>query len=200
MIAPFTDIANDEQLENTEQDYKDIAQELVDKIDGMIKDRDTKCASAKEQLIESLKITADKYLTATGVMEALRVMRMVEDGSPGILHINDEIEQARGLAMDMAKTAEEMAEIANALKYEKMDHLCEDFYEADFADQDITPRELMEELMCLDLCRNVGPAAEDMTEFYKHATNDINDTQTELDALIAEHPEFAELTPTSKED
>lgn len=182
------------------EDDKAIAQELVDKIAGMIKDRDAKCESAKDQLIESLKITADKYRTATGVMEALRVMRMVEDGSSGIPHVKYDIEQARSLAVDMAKTAECMAEIANALKYEKMDNLCEGFYEADFAENDITPRELMEELMCLDLCRNVGPAAEDIVEFYKHATEDIDDTQSELDELIKKHPEFAKITPTPKEN
>ena len=172
-----------DNLIEREADDQTIIDELEEKIDKMIDDREAKCASAKEHLVESLKITADKYRTATGVMEALRVIRMVEDGSSGIQHIKDDINQARSLAMDMAKTAEDMAEVANALKYEKMDALCEDFYEADFAEHDITPRELMEELMCIDLCRNVGPAVEDIVEFYKSTNKEIDDTMAKLNEM-----------------
>lgn len=183
-----------------EADDKLIAQELVNKIDGMIKDRDAKCASAKEQLIESLKITADKYYTATGAMEALRVMRMVCDDSSGIQFIKSDIEKAKQLAVDVAAVALKMAEDVDSYTYDGMHMLCDGYYKKDFVFIENTIPDMCRELMALDLCRNVGPAAEDITEFYNRATADINDTQAELDKLIEEHPEFKDLTPTIKED
>lgn len=190
------DVVTKDEIEDRE-----IAQELVDKLAGMKEDRDTKCASAKEQLIENLKITADKYRTATGVMEALRVIRMVCDDSAGIQFVKSDIEQAKSFAAEMAATALKMADDVNSYTYEDMHMLCDGYYEKDFVSiEDIGITNMCRELMRLDLCRNVGPAAEDMTEFYKRATADIEDTQAELDELIKKYPELAKLTPTPKED
>lgn len=190
------DVVTKDEIED-----RKIAQELVDKIDGMINDRDAKCASAKEQLVESLKITADKYRTATGVMEALRVMREAyPDGYYNADEFNDEFTHAQEVALTLSRHALSMADKANDLIYLKMDLLCDDMYEKDYTSQEIDGEFLPTELMRLDLCRNVGPAAEDMVEFYKRANDDIADTQAELDALIEKHPEFAKLTPTPKEN
>lgn len=158
-----------------------IIEELETKIDKMIDDRDAKCASAKEHLIDTLKITADKYRTATGVMEALRVMRMVYGDSPDTQFINQDIRQAKKMAETMAATALEMADDVKYYSYEDMHMLCDGYYDKDFIaieDTGITAMSL--ELMKIDLCRNVGPAAEDISEFYKHAEEEINDTVEEL--------------------
>lgn len=190
-----------DNLVERDADDKLIAQELVDKIHKMTEDRDAKCASAKEQLIENLKITADKYLTATGVMEALRVMREAyPDGYYNADEFNNEFTHAQEVALTLSRYALRMADKANDLEYTEMDQLCDDMYNEDYTSQEIDGEYLPIELMRLDLCRNVGPAAEDMVEFINRTQQDIDDTQAELDALIAEHPEFADLTSTPKED
>lgn len=153
----------------------DVINELVEKIEGMEKDRESKCSQAKEQLINQLEVTSDKYRTATGVIEALRVIRMVNDSQ------SDDIEAGCELALSMASEAMRMKEVAENLEYGEMDSLCDGFYEEDYAavgEYEVIP--LAFELMRLDLCRNVGPAAEDITEFYKRSTQDIDDTKKEL--------------------
>lgn len=170
-----------------------IAQELVDQLSKMRNDRDSKCASAKEQLIESLKITADKYLTATGVMEALRVLRLIdEDGA--------NVDNARNLAIILSNTANKMAKTATDLDYADMDQLCDGFYDKEFAREDIYIIDFANQLMLIDLCRNVGPAAEDMVEFLNRTNEEIDDTQAELDKMIDDNPDFKDLTPTEFKD
>lgn len=159
----------------------DVISELEEKIKGMKKDQESKCSQAKEQLINQLEVTADKYRTATGVMEALRVIRMVQDDT------TYDIESACVIALNMANEVMRMKDVAENLEYEKMDNLCDDFYVKDYAsieEYGVIP--LAFELMRLDLCRNVGPAAEDITEFYKRSTQDIDDTKEELSKQVVE--------------
>lgn len=167
-----------------------IADELRDKIDKMVEDRDKKLKSAKEQLIENLNVTADKYRTATGIMEALRVMRMVNDGRPEDMMIYDEMEQARNLAALMVVEVSKLVEKAEKLGYGEMDDLCKDAYKEDFVSDEFSALDLCAELMRLDLCRNVGPAAEDMVAFIDRVQEEINETSDELVKVFEENPEI----------
>lgn len=178
---------------------REVAQELVDRIKKMVDDRDKKCDQAKTQLRDQLKITADKYRTATGTMEALRVLRMVNDGKPSDMEIFEELAKARTMAADMVKEVSTLVKRAEDLGWAEMDKLCEGAYEEDFVSKEFSAFDLAFELMRLDLCRNVGPAAEDMVEFQKRADNEINETIAKLNELCEKHPEFKKLTPT-KED
>lgn len=151
--------------------------ELEDKLDKMNEDREAKCKAAKEQLIEMIEVTGDKYYTATGVAEALRIIRFVkgeEQGSKLDIHM------ARRLACDMADQCALMADKARELGYGEMDQLCDGFYDKMFAKGD---ESLSYEMMRIDLCRNVGGAAEDMVEFWKHSQEEIDDTCKALDEL-----------------
>lgn len=186
-MSEKTDYEIDEQL----------AQELVDKLQLMVDDRDKKLKMAKEQLVEQLKVTADKYRTATGVMESLRVLRMVMNVDD--VKLVDELSYARDITADMIIVVSNMTEKAERLGYAEMSELCEGFYDEDFVSRDFCAVEIAKQLMCIDLCRNVGPAAEDMACFIEKTQGEINDVKAELDGLVAAHPEFAELAPTSKE-
>lgn len=151
--------------------------ELEEKIEKMIEDRDAKCKAAKEQLVEMIDITKDKYRTATGVAEALRIIRFVD------VHGGDhskELDDAHDLAIQMAGVCWNMSEKAQSLDYNEMDKLCDGFYNKSFAGGD---DDLAYEMMKIDLCRNVGGAAEDMVEFWKHVQEEIDDTCKALDEL-----------------
>lgn len=179
---------------------KIMIKELEEKIVSMKKDKEAKCKAAKEQLVEMLKVTVDKYRTATGTAEALRVLRFVVG--------NDEVNLtwANRLAWDMAVEADRIREKAEKLAYAEMDKLCDGFYEKEFKlaypetdnDMDYGPIEtdhlyqLAFEMMRIDLCRNVGGSAEDMVEFIKRTQEEIDATGEKLKELKKSNPKKEE--------
>lgn len=161
-------------------DEKIAIKELEDKIKSMKEDKEKKCKAAKEQLIDMLEVTVDKYRTATGTAEALRVLRFANNNKDGGW---EEIMLARGLANMMADITNSMKEKAEKLSYAEMDQLCDNFYSKEFEGN--TPDDLAIEMMKIDLCRNVGGAAEDMVEFIKRVQEEIDTTGEELKKLKA---------------
>ncbi len=157
--------------------------ELEAKLESMKKDKETKCKAAKDQLIEMLEVTVDKYLTATGTAEALRVYRFVTGKN------NDygEVVKANILAQKMAETTRKMVEKAKKLSYAKMDEICDGFYTKRYiVNPEKQEEDLAYEMMCIDLCRNVGGAAEDMVSFIKRVQEEIDATGAELKKLRSE--------------
>ena len=166
-------------------DEKIAIKELEDKIESMKKDKEVKCKAAKEQLINMLEITVDKYRTATGTAEALRVMRFVYGENVNDLVPTVFVCLANDLAREMAGITQDMVEKAKKLSYANMDQLCDEFYNKDFKinnDADAL-YDLCVEMMKIDLCRNVGGAAEDMVEFIKRVESEIDQTGEELKKL-----------------
>lgn len=160
--------------------------ELEDKIKSMKEDKEKKCKAAKEQLIDMLEVTVDKYRTATGTAEALRVLRFTTG------HDDIDLSWASRLAWDMAVEADKIREKAEKLSYAEMDKLCDGFYEKEFKvepDHNYAETDplyqLAFEMMRIDLCRNVGGSAEDMVEFIKRVESEIDQTGEELKKLKA---------------
>lgn len=160
--------------------------ELEDKIKSMKEDKEKKCKAAKEQLIDMLEVTADKYLTATGTAEALRVIRFCGEEETWVTSAVP-IRDANMLACKMAEVTNLMKEKAEKLNYAEMDKLCDGFYSKKFGPNDnYNPYYLLAyEMMRIDLCRNVGGAAEDMVEFIKRVQEEIDQTGEELKKLKA---------------
>lgn len=175
------------KLDKIEKDETgDIIAELEEKIVKMEVDREGKCAAAKKQLVEMLEVTVDKYRTATGTAEALRILRFVSDGMG--LAWND-LEQANELAWTMAGVASYMAEVAKSLEPEEMDKLCDGFYDKEFkvgGEKQAEVVKIAEQMMRIDLCRNVGGAAEDMKSFVERVGEEIQATKKALDEAKAE--------------
>lgn len=202
----MTDILKIEEIKDNDMAECDIdeqiAQELVDKIQKMVDDRDRKCAAAKKQLVSQLEITASKYRTATGVMEGLRIIqKVIVSGSQtsDLITVCDQISCAKDLAMDMVKVCTDMHDKAESLGWAEMDQLCESFYDEKFAEGDGSPLDMCYQLMVLDLCQNVGPAAEDIVAFLNHTDEEIKAANMQLDDLCEKRPELRNITPTSKE-
>lgn len=166
------------ELVSGEADPKEIAEEMARSISKMREDRDKKAVSAKEHLISQLEVTADKYRTANGVMSALDTVRLVY--GKDYLEINDELAVAKSVAKVAAGVAQAMAEKAGQLDPEEMDKLLDGFYSKEFADGDADARDLVNELMALQLCQNVGPNAEDIVEFVRHADEEIEKARNDL--------------------
>jgi len=163
-----------------DDDAKQAIEELEQRLAKMEEDRDTKCKAAREQLVDMLEVTADKYLTVTGTAEALRVVRFVVGSeTPG------DLVDACDLAHRMADVAKDMAECARGLEADEMDQLCKNFYAEDFNIRNLDRRQLAMafEMMRIDLCRNVGGSAEDMVGFVKRVQEEIDVTKAKLDEL-----------------
>lgn len=173
-VASIDDKINDKLIEELEQ-----------KLASMKDDKEGKLAAAKEQLIDKLSVTADQYHTATGTAEALRTLRFAL-GSEARASMRDAVK----LANEMANETLAMATKASELEYADMGKLCDGFYEPDFAlsedkfmDIEDHAYELAFELMRLDLCRNVGEAAEDIVSFMERVDDEIAATQAKLDEM-----------------
>lgn len=161
-----------------EANPQEVAEEMARSIAKMYEDRDKKAMSAKEHLISQLKITVDKYRTANGVMSALQTVRDVV--GQGSLDLSDELMIAKEMATKMANVTLSMATQAENFLPEEMDQLCNGFYDKEFSEGEVNEGALIHELMRIQLCQNVGPNAEDITEFVRHADEEIEKARNDL--------------------
>lgn len=176
------------KMPKLEHDQKSELEELKEQYQKMIDDRDKKCDAAKEQLTTMLEITVDKYRTATGAAEALRILRFVKGEARA------KITEACSLAEELAETAEAMYGKAKNLGCMEMDKLCDEFYIKDFVneyqsdeyDEDHVEWMLAFDMMRIDLCRNVGGTAEDMVGFVNRTQEELNAISEKIDELEKE--------------
>lgn len=150
---------------------EDVAKEQAKAIAKMYEDRDNKALGAKERLLSQLKVTVQKYRTANGVMSALDTVRTVL-GDKGE-NVYSEIQMAQRLAKGLAVVAEKMAKEAEGMVPDEMEGLCDGFYKQDMTTSSVGPEDLAKQLMILQLCQNVGPAAQDITDFCTTADEEI---------------------------
>ena len=165
------------KLMTEEADGRKVADEMAKSIGKMYEDRDRKALSAKERLVEQLDVTSDKYRTANGVMAALDVVRSVNGNASDPIQ---EIAMAKAVATEMAHVSKTMCDKAKSLAPEEMSQLCDDFYDKEFSEHDSSIVEMVNELMALQLCQNVGPSAEDITDFLSQADAEIEKAREDL--------------------
>lgn len=178
---------NGELLSLTDTDPKETAKEMAKSISKMFEDMETKSENAKQSLIDQLEVTSNKYRTANGVMSALNCLRDVLGENAKEYTLEEEIGYAKTVAILMAKTAEDMYDMAGNLDPEEMHMLCEGFYDKTFSEGASSGLDMVKELMTLQLCQNVGPNAEDITKFCKHAKEEIVKTRENLEKFCEEN-------------
>jgi len=175
------------KLMTEEEDHQKVAEDMARSIAKMYEDRDKKALGARDHLVSQLEVTTDKYRTANGVMSALDTVRLVAGSYAGNDLLSD-IAMAKGVAIVMAHKAQEMRDKAQGLDPEKMDQLCDDFYDKEFAESESTTViEMVVELMLLQLCQNVGSAAQDVADFCKTADEEIEKARKDLRDYCGQH-------------
>ena len=175
-----------EEIENTTEEVtEETTKETIARLEAEIKkmedDRDAKCDAAKEQLVNKIRVTVDQYYTATGIAESLRVLRFTMGEE------NATITDSLKLAKMMAELTDAMAVKAESLLPANMEELCVDFYDGELANREsLSAFDLAYEMMKIDLCRNVGPAAEDMVAFINRVEEEIENVRKSIKDLEEE--------------
>ena len=178
---------NGELLSLTDENPKETAKEMAKSISKMFEDMETKSENAKQSLIDQLEVTSNKYRTANGVMSVLGCLRDVSGKQIKECSLQEEVGYAKTIATEMAVVAQEMANKAHDLTPETMEKLCDFFYDKEFSEHDGSGLDMVKELMVLQLCQNVGPNAEDITEFCKHAKEEIAKARENLEKFCKEN-------------
>lgn len=179
------------KLMTEEAGLNETAKKQAQDISKMYEDRDKKALGAKEHLVSQLEVTSDKYRTANGVMAALQTVRDVLGNATDYV---EEISIAKTAATRMAGIAQEMADVAGGLDPKDMDKLCAGFYDPVFSEGKGSALEMIDELMSLQLCQNVGPNAEDVAEFCRTADEEIEKARENLKTFCKENDiDFNEL-------
>lgn len=167
-----------------EAGLNETAKKQAQDISKMYEDRDKKALGARDHLVSQLEVTSDKYRTANGVMAALNVVR---DVLGDVTDYVEEISIAKTSATHMAGVALKMAEKAKGLDPENMHELCDGFYDPDFSNGKSSALELIDELLVLQLCQQVGPNAEDVSDFCKTADEEIEKARESLKTFCSEN-------------
>jgi hypothetical protein len=179
------------KLMTEEAGLQETAKKQAKDISKMYEDRDKKALGARDHLVSQLEVTSDKYRTANGVMAALQVVR---DVLGDVTDYVEEISIAKTAATKMSGIAQKMADVAKGLDPENMDALCVGFYDPVFSEGKGSALEMIDELMTLQLCQNVGPNAEDVAEFCRTADEEIEKARESLRTFCSENEiDFEEL-------
>lgn len=186
------------KLMTEEAGLNETAKKQAQDIAKMYEDRDKKALGARDHLVSQLKVTSDKYRTANGVMAALQVVR---DVLGNVTDYVEEISIAKSVATRMAGVAQRMADNAIDLDPESMAELCDGFYDPAFSEGKGSALEMIDELMILQLCQNVGPNAEDVADFCRTADEEIKKARENLKTFCSENDiDFDELVGEKKDD
>lgn len=186
------------KLMTEEAGLDETARKQAEDIAKMYEDRDKKALGARQHLVAQLEVTSDKYRTANGVMAALQTVR---DVFGDVTSYIEEISIAKTAATRMAGIAQDMAEKAGKLDPENMAELCDGFYNPAFSEGESSALELIDELLVLQLCQNVGPNAEDVAEFCRTADEEIEKARENLRTFCSENGiDFDEVVGEKKDD
>lgn len=187
MVEEIKEVTDEQiEVEPVEEDAVAAALKQHNDIIKMKDAADEKVANARVHLCETLSITAEKYLTANGVMAALDTLRQVL-GSNDDTNFTAQLEIATEVAKAMSQATLTMMERADTIDVEDFDKLCEEFYTADFTVELPSAQTMTQELMLLQLCQNVGPSAQDILDFRTTSEEEIQKTTDKLAEYLEEH-------------
>lgn len=192
MTEEIKDITNEDiEVEAVKEDAVAVALSQHNDIIKMKNAAEEKIKNARTQLVNQLEITAQKYLTANGMMAAIETIRQVIGNAD--VSFETQTAWAKEIMHVLSDSAASMMVKAESLAVEDFGQICEDYYEEDFtAGEDIIAYDLACELMELQLCQNVGPAAQDIIDFKTSSDEEIEKAQAKLDEYLKEHDLKAE--------
>lgn len=192
MAEEIKEVTNEQiEVEPVKEDAVAVALGQHNDIIKMKDAAEEKVANARVHLCETLSITAEKYLTANGVMAALDTLRQVL-GNDDDTDFAVQLEIATEVAKAMSQATLTMMERADTIDVEDFDKLCEEFYTADFTTELPNAQTMTQELMLLQLCQNVGPSAQDILDFRSSSEEEIMKATDKLAKYLEEHELKAE--------
>lgn len=176
-----------------EIDDERIAKELVDKMGSMVEDMKKKLETAKEQLLKKLDVLSDKYRTANGIKAAMDAIYSLVPPNSGA-NAYDVMTDARAIAEHLSDKCHALHKMASQLDFASLRNLTHGMYDDDMVNRkDLLVTDLAEELMVLELLSNVGPNADDISDFYDRAMEEIGAVGDQLEEMLKDHPEFESL-------
>lgn len=192
MTEEIKDITNEDiEVEAVKEDTVAVAVSQYNDIVKMKNAAEEKIENARIHLVDTLEVTAQKYLTANGMMAAIETVRQVIGNAD--VSFETQTAWAKEIMRALSDSAASMMEKAKTLAVENFDQICEDYYEEDFsAREGIIAYDIACELMELQLCQNVGPAAQDIIDFKASSDEEIEKAQAKLDEYLEEHDLKAE--------
>lgn len=155
--------------------------------------RDEKVEEALDRLCEQCKTMSQQFNTANGVLEMIHLM-----DETGLFGVQSDTRLGKGFAqyasqqsMSMCMSVSDRIKRIDENKKNTFDELktleevVDNFFDSSFAhsDKSFSPSELVEQLIKLRICQKVGPAVQDMLDFYNSATEEIENTRKEAKEL-----------------
>lgn len=165
-------------------DPKTEVEKMAKDITSMTEKADEKVERAIEHLHKQIESTSKKYLTVTGIEAAMDYGKNYFDG----LAMADQLAICQQVAQTMSKVAVRVAKMIDERAETELADIPEELYNHEFAMQEnLTAHDVVLQIMLIDLCRNVGNATEDIVNFRKSSTEEIEKAKNELAEFKAEH-------------
>lgn len=188
MTQNMTEITDDNieveavvEAKTTEEKIAELSNQAAD----MQEKQGEKIADAIEHLSAELAVTSTKYATATGILAAMEAGQMLWDQDS---KYDDRVYCSKTAAQKMIGVCMDMSEKAAKAKIEDLDGLLDSFYDNQFVNNEspISLQEMLNELMVLSLCRQVGPSIQDIIDFKAKSDEQIEELCKQVDELKAE--------------
>lgn len=169
------------EAKTTEEKIAELSNQVAD----MQEKQTEKIADAIKHLSEELAVTATKYATATGIMAAMEAGQMLwDEGSK----MADRVYVCKVAAQKMISVCKDMSEKAAKTSVDELETFLDQFYDSQFVntEEPTSLGALLEELMVLSLCRQVGPSIQDILDFESKSDEQIEETAKQIDELKKE--------------
>lgn len=159
--------------------------ELSNQVAEMQEKQGEKITDAIKHLSEELAVTANKYATATGIMAAMEAGQMLWDQDSKFA---DRAYCCKVAAQKMIGVCKDMSKKAAEAKLEDLDTFLDSFYDDQFVNNEnpVSLQEMLDELMVLSLCRQVGPSIQDILDFEAKSDEQIEELCKQVDELKKE--------------
>lgn len=165
-------------------DPKAEAEKMAKDIASMKEKADEKVERAIEHLHKQVESASKKYLTVTGIEAAMDCGEKYLDSMP----MCERLRICQEVAQTMSKIAIRVVGMIDERGEEGLADIPDELYNPEFAMQEnLTVHDVVLQIMLLDLCRNVGNAADDIVGFRKSSSEEIKKSEDELAAFKAEH-------------
>lgn len=196
-IQHYSDIVNEKNITDAPELVPVLEERVLDtEVKRMTEAMYEKVDGALDHMIKNLLVAADKYMTYRGFDTAYNYLKQYNHPDP--------LAVAAVTAFNLSNTAKLMVERARKIKKdiqsvpdltiaESLSNFCDDFYSDEFINDvdawmyeekhshSVIIEQIAVEAMRIDLCTNVGSAAQDIADFIMQAKDEIDKVAAEAE-------------------